>query len=161
MATEHRDLINTNTFQEKFWGKCNNVGQNKLGKLSEKVRLCIEQGRLQELWLRDHFQLEDAEKISISVTVKRNGEVLTEFGQIEERKNMLEVGKAVDNDILLDHPTASRFHAMLLVDRVRGLLLLDLRAANGTRVDSKPISPLVPVELGKDGTKTVHFAVSC
>lgn len=160
MATDHRNLINTNDFQEKFWGTCNNVGQNRLGKLTEKVRLCIEQGQLQELWIRDHFQLEDPEKIAIGVTVKRNGQVVKDYGQIEERKNIVEIGKSDDNDILLDHPTASRFHALLLVDRVKGLLLLDLRAANGTRVNGKPVTPLVPVVLGNDGASTVHFAVS-
>jgi hypothetical protein len=166
MSSEHRCLVNTNDFQEKYWGHCcgtgatgaTGAGQNMLGKLLEQVRLQSEKGHLRELWLRDHFTLEDPEKVTISITVRKGGSEVVELAQVEERKVLLEVGKSDDNDVLLDHPTASRFHALLVVDRTRGLVLLDLRAANGTRVDGHPIQPMIPVAL--TSSSTVKFAVS-
>ena len=158
MSTEHRPLVNKNDYQDKFWGVCNGTGQNKLGKLLEKIRLCNEQGKLQEVWLSDHFELEDVDKISISVTVKKDGIVISDYCQTEERKNVIEVGKSDDNDIVLGHPTTSRFHALLVVDRLQGLVLVDLRAANGTRVNGNVIKPLTPVTL-ENNTSVVQFGV--
>lgn len=85
---------------------------------------------------------------------------MPEFAQTVERKNVIEVGKSSDNDILLDHPTASRLHALLVVDKERGLMLVDLKAANGTRVDGEVVTPFVPVKLKDEGLSVVRFAVS-
>src|SRR5262245_17591956 len=62
------------------------------------------------------------------------------------------IGKAASNDLQLNDPTVSRFHAV--IERTqRGLLLRDLGSTNGTMVGGTAVkraylSPLVPIQIG-------------
>ena len=38
LATDHAELIEGNTWDDQFWGVCNGIGENHLGKLLMKVR---------------------------------------------------------------------------------------------------------------------------
>lgn len=38
LATGDRPLVEGNTWGDKYWGVCNGIGENKLGKILEKVR---------------------------------------------------------------------------------------------------------------------------
>ncbi|TVQ79204.1 MAG: FHA domain-containing protein [Bradymonadales bacterium] len=55
----------------------------------------------------------------------------------------IKIGRAVDNDIVLEHKSCSRYHAMIRVENNR-VILEDLKSRNGVRVNGTPI---VRVEL--------------
>ena len=44
LATKDAKLIEGNTWNDKYWGVCNGVGQNKLGHILMKVREELKQG---------------------------------------------------------------------------------------------------------------------
>jgi pSer/pThr/pTyr-binding forkhead associated (FHA) protein len=52
-----------------------------------------------------------------------------------------------NQDICIEHQTASRFHAIIAHHREGGLYIVDQRSANGTFVDGKEIGPNSPVRL--------------
>lgn len=56
------------------------------------------------------------------------------------------IGRDADNDIVLEVPTVSRQHALLLRDAA-GMLLLDLESTNGTLVNGVLARPDEPVRL--------------
>jgi len=67
--------------------------------------------------------------------VRVNG---TEAGKSYDLGQSLRIGKATDNDVVLDHPTVSRNH---LVVRRQGeqFLVQDLGSTNGTFIDGAQI----------------------
>jgi pSer/pThr/pTyr-binding forkhead associated (FHA) protein len=56
------------------------------------------------------------------------------------------LGRATDNDIVLDEPTVSRCHA-LLFRYLEQVMLLDLESTNGTFVNGRQALPDAPVRL--------------
>ncbi|MGX1763426.1 FHA domain-containing protein, partial [Streptomyces lydicus] len=50
----------------------------------------------------------------------------------------LRIGRMTDNDLVLDDPKASRYHAHIMPSRA-GLLIKDLHSANGVYVNDDPI----------------------
>src|SRR5690606_37495412 len=48
------------------------------------------------------------------------------------------IGRMTDNDLILDDPKASRYHAQIKLGRA-GLLIEDLDSANGVYVNDEPI----------------------
>jgi hypothetical protein len=52
---------------------------------------------------------------------------------------VVRIGRAVDNDVVLDDPSVSRYHVQLSLSR-GGCVLADLGSTNGTRVDSEAIT---------------------
>ena len=38
LGTNNRELIEGNTWGDKYWGQCNGIGENKLGKLLMQIR---------------------------------------------------------------------------------------------------------------------------
>lgn len=52
---------------------------------------------------------------------------------------VLRLGRALDNDIVLEDRSCSRYHAMISVTK-DGYLLEDLKSRNGIRVNGKPVS---------------------
>lgn len=55
-------------------------------------------------------------------------------------------GKLPDNEVVMAHPSVSRSHALLVVDKSLGAFLIDLGASNGSFVDGRVMSivPLLP-----------------
>jgi len=77
--------------------------------------------------------------------------VLTFEGQecVEERQltqAVTSLGRAPENDVLLDHPSVSRFHARVLSDG-DGTRIVDLGSGNGTRVDGQELEVKVERRL--------------
>lgn len=70
--------------------------------------------------------------------------------------NMITVGRAVNNDLILPFPYISKFHAYIQSAGESCYLLTDASSANGTFVNGEKLPPNVPVEL-KNGS-TVSFA---
>ncbi|OQS13525.1 transcriptional regulator [Nocardia donostiensis] len=50
----------------------------------------------------------------------------------------MRIGRMTDNDLVLDDPKASRYHAQIVPSRV-GLLIKDLHSANGVYVNEQPV----------------------
>jgi pSer/pThr/pTyr-binding forkhead associated (FHA) protein len=70
------------------------------------------------------------------LVVRRQGADTT---QLEWNKSVLTIGRENTNDIVIDHPLASRRHARLERDE-NGYLVRDLESTNGTYVDGDRIS---------------------
>lgn len=54
-------------------------------------------------------------------------------------KMRIKIGKANDNDFVINDPQVSRYHALLIQDEKRDLLLEDLGSTNGTFVNNSQI----------------------
>ena len=68
-------------------------------------------------------------------------------------QRLIHIGSAPDNDLVVEHPTVSRFHARLEFDR-HGYLLRDLQSKNGTfvqgvRVAEAYVPPGARVRFGR------------
>src|SRR5438445_773763 len=66
--------------------------------------------------------------------VERNGPV----GKSLELGAMVRIGKAPDNDLIIDHPTLSRYHCELRRDGER-FLVADMGSTNGTFLDGAQV----------------------
>ena len=57
-----------------------------------------------------------------------------------DHKSVLRIGRAPDNDIVLDRPGVSRYHATLTYPPSQQPVLTDLASTNGTYVNGNPLS---------------------
>ena len=62
---------------------------------------------------------------------------------------IIKIGKAIDNDFVINHPHVSRYHAKLTYNE-DGWLLEDLNSTNGTFLNEKEIETGKAVRL-KEG----------
>lgn len=144
MKTGRRALIFRNDFGDLFWGVDDQLkGQNQLGKLLEKVRTVIDQGDDLETWVRHQVRLIEPEKVSLEVIVTKDGDKISEDCQTFELKSKFLIGKSEDMcDIVAAHPTVSRVHAIIVVERAQGKVqIVDLGSANGTKLDGVALAP--------------------
>jgi len=77
-------------------------------------------------------------------------------------KGGLKVGRMTDNDLVLDDPKVSRYHAHILPSRA-GLLIKDLHSANGIYINEEPIesgSVLADGDAVRIGTTVLVFEAS-
>lgn len=85
-ATGKKSLVYANTYGELYWGTAvedRNKGQNRLGKLLERVRNDIVKGEDIDLWLSNSLKIIEQEKIEINILVEKNGEKVGENQLIE------------------------------------------------------------------------------
>lgn len=158
MKTGRRRLMFKNDFNDLYWGVDEQrKGQNHLGKLLEKIRGCIDQGNDLELWLSQQVKLIEADKVQVTMTVAKDGVVITEDCRVIDQKPKLLIGKSEDMcDISAAHPTISRVHAALLVERQTGtLFVVDLASANGTKVDGQLLNAFELTPLGAGSILTL------
>jgi predicted NAD-dependent protein-ADP-ribosyltransferase YbiA (DUF1768 family) len=167
MKTGHRSIRFVNSFRDLFWGmNLEQKGQNNYGKIVEEIREAFENGSIEKKWTQDHFQLEPPDRLSLRITCRRENEAPSGAreaieSQVIEHMAVVHIGKSSDNDIRLQTPTASRFHAIFLVDKRLGLQLIDLNSANGTYINSsiEKIPPMTPLAL-QSGVTEIQFGVS-
>ena len=57
------------------------------------------------------------------------------------------------------HESISRHHAAFVIDKERGVMLVDLGSKAGTTLDGKPLNPYVPTSIPKRGAQ-VTFGMS-
>lgn len=161
MKTGRRTLIFKNDFGDLFWGVDETQkGQNQLGKLLEKVRSVIDAGEEVDTWIRHQVKLIEPEKVSLEVNVLKEGVKVAEDCKTMELKAKFFIGKSDDMcDIVAAHPTISRVHALLVVERSQGKLqVIDLGSANGTKLND---TPLLPFEIATvDASSVLTFGAS-
>lgn len=58
-------------------------------------------------------------------------------------------GKLPDNEVVMAHPSVSRSHALLVVDKTLGAFLIDLGASNGSFVDGRVSKRECPLPLSQ------------
>ncbi len=63
---------------------------------------------------------------------------LADGRRVALEKDVLRIGRALDNDLVLEHDSVSRHHAELHRERGR-FRLVDLGSTNGTRIDGRPV----------------------
>jgi ABC transport system ATP-binding/permease protein len=72
----------------------------------------------------------------VTTTIDRSGVEGTTTLRVA-RKRQLAIGRAPDNDIVLDAPSVSRHHAQLTLDEAGGATLVDAGSTNGTYVNGE------------------------
>ena len=134
LRTENKNLIANNKWGEGFWGVSGGNGANNLGKLLMSLRDEARAGDDVDAWLRSSFDVAavspDLDPISLEQT--RKGEPIKPDLTLGAAA-LYFVGKHSACAVQLDHPSLSRRHAVLLRDKARGLVVVDLA--------SKEISP--------------------
>jgi pSer/pThr/pTyr-binding forkhead associated (FHA) protein len=73
----------------------------------------------------------------------------------------MSIGRSADNDVVLDDPKVSRFHAEIF-KREGQYFISDLNTANGTKVGGKTIRQLEPLDNGNRigiGDNVFEFAL--
>ena len=78
------------------------------------------------------------------MTATREGKKIDEACNVIQNKKVITVGKDRHHvDIAAEHPSCSRLHAVLIASEARGLLLVDLGSAGGTRLDGAELLPFL------------------
>lgn len=150
--TGNRDLINTyadRSTSNLFWGMVEGKGQNHLGHLLQNIRLDIHTEKELAKWIGMTFDLETDKmlipKIKLDVYKQEN------LAAVENLKttpyNIF--GVLPTCDVVLTHPSISRQHLVVLVDKKLGVAIVDLGSKAGTFVNSERIPPHIPKELKK------------
>jgi pSer/pThr/pTyr-binding forkhead associated (FHA) protein len=65
------------------------------------------------------------------------------LGEFDLKKQVVRIGRAADNDVVLAHPTVSSHHAEIRTQSNNEFELVDLRSANGTFVNGERIEQAV------------------
>lgn len=65
-----------------------------------------------------------------------------------ERMGMCSIGRGFENDIVLDDGLASREHAMIRRNATGQCVLSDLGSRNGTRLNGRPVTSVLPLNDG-------------
>lgn len=76
---------------------------------------------------------------------------------------IITIGRSPDNNILIDHPLVSRYHARLDL-RARTYILSDLDSTNGTWVNQRRVDAPTPLRVGDRvafGTELVFVFSTC
>ena len=127
LRTENKNLIANNKWGETFWGVSGGNGGNNLGKLLMSLRDEARAGDDVDAWLRSSFEVADVgpDIDPISLEQTRKGEPIKPDLTLGAAA-LYFVGKHSTCAVQLEHPSVSRRHAVLLRDKVRGLLVVDL-----------------------------------
>ncbi|MDS3862239.1 FHA domain-containing protein [Thermosynechococcaceae cyanobacterium BACA0444] len=128
--------------------------------LGPAATLTYEGLKLPEQIKRERVWLDRLAATQMALTGDQNIPVATEVGLPEEvdlttpmktvalsRLNTLSIGRDSSNDLVIEHPSVSRFHAK--IDRQQGsLVLTDLESCNGTFVNGKAITEVTSLRVG-------------
>lgn len=153
MQIKNMEFQYKNDYGDLFWGvDKDGKGQNKLGKLLYDMRCEIEANNDLELWIKSCFKLFSIDKVDITVTVEKDGIIIpfnnsddansidnNKKNKIFNKMNKLYIGKEESNDVLTEHPSTSRLHAMLVIDEFKGCILIDCSSSNGTYINNNKI----------------------
>ncbi len=65
-------------------------------------------------------------------------ETLTDMPSLDKNRRIT-IGRDPSNDVQIDHPLASRFHAYIIMEHSGRTLLVDNKSTNGTFINGKPV----------------------
>jgi hypothetical protein len=111
------------------------------GEFEEELRQKEEAGRLAEE-LKDAVPKSNLSSPDVHVTAR----VTTQDGTSEKALTFrpggrrMGVGRVADNDLQLEHPSVSKIHAALVMNREGTLLVADTGSTNGTFINGRRIS---------------------
>lgn len=167
-STDLRDLIMTyeeDNSKNTFWGMVKGKGQNQLGRILMKIRSDLSEDKIPSAnpieilhWINNSFSLvEDIQFIpEIKLTVNKDNKTIDHV--VLKNKAIYKIGMIPQCDLVLQHPSISRLHAVILVDSSLGVILIDLRSKGGTKLDGDLLKDNIPYRL-KTGKK-INFALS-
>lgn len=113
-------------------------GNNLVGKLLMSIRddLNDKNNNNTEVlnWVLSHFSIINDTRLlpEIEVRVSSVGEIEAQSFKLNN-KAIYFIGSGSNNDIVVDHISVSRKHAILICDQIKGLCLVDLNSKSGTR----------------------------
>lgn len=161
-ATGNREIVNTyyeETKSNLFWGSVDSKGQNHIGRILMTIRKDIEENMELFQWLVNSFDLVKETKFLPDITF----EIFKNGIQIDKihlcGKSFYFIGSLITSDLKIDHPSASRFHAAIVIDKNMGVVLIDLRSKAGTKVAGEVIADHIPKNLNSSKIK-INFAQS-
>lgn len=166
--TEGRALIMTYEEEKKnnlYWGIVKGKGQNQLGRILMKIRGDLIQDKLSSTnpveifnWINTSFKLVDEIQFvpEIKLTLVQGSKAKDHI--ILKGKSLYKIGQNSICDIILNHPSISKLHAVILVDQSLGVILIDLRSKNGTKLDGEFLKDNIPYRI-KNGKK-INFGSS-
>ncbi|MBS2027407.1 MAG: FHA domain-containing protein [Deltaproteobacteria bacterium] len=106
--------------------------------------------------LQDGDERKRTALISKGAMIKKSAEIKTDLSKLEvtllppmAAGGSLKVGRAPDNDLILEDPSASKYHALLAWKNGHGELT-DLGSMNGTTVNGQGVEANTPRQL-RDG----------
>ena len=166
--TEGRDLVmtyNDNNSKNIFWGVVKGNGQNQLGRILMKIREDLLNDKIPTAnpleilnWVNTSFNLvNDIQLIpEIKLTVNKLNKTIDHI--VLKGKSLYKIGQFPECDLVVLHPSISRLHAIILIEEVLGVILIDLHSKGGTKIDNELIKDNIPYRL-KTGKK-INFAMS-
>ncbi len=87
-------------------------------------------------------------RLDTSLASGGDGVAVEYGGRLHEIGNRpFTIGRSPNADLVIDHPTVSRFHARILRGK-DGHLVEDLQSRNGVRVDAQPVRGCAPILPG-------------
>lgn len=154
--TGQKQLINTyadgSVASNLFWGIVGTKGQNQVGNLLMKVRKDVESEREIEAWLVASFDIQtDTEELPVFRLKCYKHDRKVESYTLQGKAYYL-VGASHSCQVHLSHPSASRKHACIFVDRHLGATLVDLHSKAGTLLNGLTVKQgvAVPIATGDE-----------
>lgn len=147
LDTQDKELIFNNDRGETFWGVSKGKGENHLGQLLEKIRTEFQHHQAIFQWMKSSFDLQSIHSTSISILVEEKGQLLENHSKILENCSYVSIGKHNNNSIIVSNESISDHHAVVLVDKSLGFIVLDLNSCSKTVVDSINIKPFYPISI--------------
>jgi RNA recognition motif-containing protein/predicted NAD-dependent protein-ADP-ribosyltransferase YbiA (DUF1768 family) len=150
--TGNRELINTysdRTSSNLFWGMVDGKGQNHLGTLLQNIRLDIHTEKELQKWLSMTFDLETDKMLlpKIKLDIKKQDNLVGVETLKRVPYNIF--GILPTCDVVVTHPSTSRQHLAILVDKKLGVVLVDLGSKAGSILNGDRVNPHIPMEIKK------------
>lgn len=156
VSTQGRELVNIITLDKDsedslFWGVIKNQGQNQLGRILGDIRKDCLQNKELEKWVCCNYRLQTDRKAipTIKFDVHKNGAVVEQI-ELEGRSYFVFGSREETADIVMLHPSISRVHAVLIIDKDSNVTLIDPGSKAGTLLDGQPMTQNYPYVLKSD-----------
>ena len=132
-----------------------------LGEVLEKVRAsCVDDSEI-EGWISATFAVLEGPKKAmptIQMEVYREKQLIESI-KLEHKPVFVFGRNPAKCDVQLLHESISRQHAAIVIDKEKGVQLVDLGSRAETKLDDKAITPCIPVSLKKSGNE-ITFGLS-
>lgn len=148
--TGNRELINTYSDRSSsnlFWGMVDGQGQNHLGTLLQNIRLDIHTEKELQKWISMTFDLETDKMLLPKVKLDIFKQDSLVGVETLKRTSYSIFGLLPTSDVVVTHPSISRQHMAVLVDKKMGVVIVDLGSKAGTVLNGDRIQAHLPKEV--------------